>query len=58
MKSVDLKMIGSSTACTSLKTEKSPLQPLTGDNIRLGLLTKEDLEWEFTFELPRIEETS
>ena len=31
---------------------------VTGDNIRLGLLTKEDLYWDWTFDLPRIEETS
>ena len=31
---------------------------ITGDNIRLGLLTPEDLYWDFTFDLPRIEETS
>ena len=31
---------------------------VTGDNIRLGLLTQEDLYWDFTFDLPRIEETS
>ncbi len=28
---------------------------VTGDNIRLGLLTQEDLYWDFTFDLPRIE---
>ena len=31
---------------------------VTGDNIRLGLLTQEDLYWDWTFDLPRIEETS
>ena len=31
---------------------------VTGDNIRLGLLTPEDLYWDWTFDLPRIEETS
>ena len=31
---------------------------VTGDNIRLGLLTKEDMAWDCTFNLPRVEETS
>ena len=31
---------------------------VTGDNIRLGILTKEDLYWDWTFDLPRTEETS
>lgn len=31
---------------------------VTGDNIRLGLLTQEDLHWDWTFDLPRTAETS
>lgn len=31
---------------------------VTGDNIRLGLLTQEDLHWDWTFDLPRIAQTS
>ena len=31
---------------------------VTGDNIRLGLLTQEDLHWDHSFDLPRFEETT
>ncbi len=31
---------------------------VTGDNIRLGLLTPEDRYWDCSFDLPRIQETS
>lgn len=30
---------------------------ITGDNIRLGLLTEEDLDWDCTFDLPAIGST-
>lgn len=30
---------------------------VTGDNIRLGILTKEDLLWDYTFDLPAIQST-
>ena len=31
---------------------------VTGDNIRLGILSAEDLLWDCSFDLPRIEETA